>query len=134
LQGLSLPWIIRRLSIVDDGLLEKEELQARVKSVQAALVRLNEFKGKSDDQTLERLRTEFENRIHDLEALAGTGEAPSGSPKTTSYEELLFEALLAERRMILQLRNEHVINDEVLRRIQRDLDLAELRLNRSKDI
>jgi hypothetical protein len=30
--------------------------------------------------------------------------------------------------MILQLRNEQVINDEVLRRIQRDLDLAELRL------
>jgi CPA1 family monovalent cation:H+ antiporter len=133
LQGLSLPWIIRWLSIVDDGRLEREELQARVKSVQAALVRLNEFKGKSDDKTLERLRAEFEYRIHDLEALAQTG-VPSEHPKTTSYEELLSEALLAERRMVLKLRNEHVINDEVLRRIQRDLDLAELRLKRSKDI
>jgi CPA1 family monovalent cation:H+ antiporter len=114
--------------------MEREELQARVKSVQAALLLLNEFKGKSDGRSLEQLRAEFENRIHDLEALAKTGKVPSGHPKTTSYEELLFEALLAERRMILQLRNEQVINDEVLRRIQRDLDLAKLRLNRSKDI
>ena len=50
----------------------------------------------------------------------------------TDYEQLLSEALLAERRMILQLRNEQVINDEVLRRVQRDLDLAELRLNRTQ--
>jgi hypothetical protein len=33
--------------------------------------------------------------------------------------------------MILELRNEQVINDEVLRRIQRDLDLAELRPTRT---
>ena len=46
-------------------------------------------------------------------------------------EQLLSGALLAERRMILQLRNEQVINDEVLRHIQRDLDLAELRLTRT---
>ena len=34
--------------------------------------------------------------------------------------------------MILQLRNEKFINDEVLRRMQRDLDLAELWLTRSE--
>jgi hypothetical protein len=39
--------------------------------------------------------------------------------------------LLAERRTILQIRNERFINDEALRRIQLDLDLVELRLNRS---
>jgi hypothetical protein len=33
-----------------------------------------------------------------------------------------------ERRTIIQLRDEYVISDEVLRRIQRDLDLAEARL------
>jgi hypothetical protein len=35
--------------------MQKEELQARVRTVQAALVRLNEFKGKSDDRVLDRL-------------------------------------------------------------------------------
>jgi hypothetical protein len=46
-------------------------------------------------------------------------------------QRLLAEPLLAERRTILQLRNEQIINDEVPHRIQRDPDLAELRLKRS---
>jgi hypothetical protein len=33
-----------------------------------------------------------------------------------------------ERKTILQLRNTDAISDEVLRRIQRDIDLAEARL------
>jgi hypothetical protein len=44
------------------------------------------------------------------------------------FERLEQEALTVERRTIIQLRDEYVINDEVLRRIQRDLDLAEARL------
>jgi CPA1 family monovalent cation:H+ antiporter len=120
LQGLSLPLIIRWLRVVDDGVTEKEELQARVRTVQAALVRLNEFKGKSDDRALQLLRAEYDNRIHDLESGAKTDGHFSDAYKMTNYEQLLSEALLAERRMILQLRNEKIINDEVLRRIQRD--------------
>lgn len=34
----------------------------------------------------------------------------------------------AERRTIFDLRNQGIINDEVMRKIQRDLDLEELRL------
>ena len=60
---------------------------------------------------------------------SGKHQFPS---KMTDYEQLLSEALLAEWRMVLQLRNEQVVNDEVLRRVQRDLDLAELRLNRTQ--
>jgi CPA1 family monovalent cation:H+ antiporter len=100
-QGLSLPVIIRWLGVVDDGIVEREELQARVRAVRAALVRLNEFKGKSDDQVLERLRVEFENRMHELESNAKTAARDSHSSQATTYERLLAEALLAERQMIL---------------------------------
>ena len=62
---------------------------------------------------------------------AKTGDHIPQAHKMADYEQLLSEALSAERRMILQLRNKQVINDEVLRRVQRDLDLAELRLNRT---
>jgi hypothetical protein len=41
---------------------------------------------------------------------------------------LQYEALQVERQTIIRLRNELVISDEALRRIQRDLDLAEARL------
>jgi hypothetical protein len=40
----------------------------------------------------------------------------------------LSEALVVERRIIIRLRNEQVISDTVLRRIQKDLDYAEGRL------
>jgi len=127
-QGLSLPLLIRWLGVVDDGVVEKEELQARMRAVQAALARLSEFKGTSDDQVLGRLRVEYESQIHELES--DSKNANHCTKGGATYERLLAEALLAERRTILQLRNEELINDEVLRRIQRDLDLAELRLNK----
>src|SRR5262249_3957755 len=41
LQGLSLPVIIRCLGVVDDGVVEKEELQARVRAVRAGLMCLD---------------------------------------------------------------------------------------------
>jgi hypothetical protein len=41
------------------------------------------------------------------------------------------QALRVERQTIIRLRNERVINDDALRRIQRDLDLAEARLTGS---
>jgi CPA1 family monovalent cation:H+ antiporter len=36
--------------------------------------------------------------------------------------------LRAEREELLRLRNEGLINDEVMRRVERDLDLEEARL------
>jgi CPA1 family monovalent cation:H+ antiporter len=126
-QGLSLAVIIRWLGVVDDGIAQKEELQARIKAAHAALARLNEFK--ADEQVLGRLRAEFETRIRELESEAKPPAHDLGPIQDRCYERLLAEALLAERQMLLQLRNERLINDEVLRRIQRDLDLAELRLS-----
>jgi hypothetical protein len=46
-----------------------------------------------------------------------------------SYQRLQQDALDVERRTIIQLRDEYVINDEVLRRIQSDLYHAEARLH-----
>ena len=48
---------------------------------------------------------------------------------SSEYERLSHEALQQERQTILELRNASVISDEVLRRIQRDIDLAEARLH-----
>jgi hypothetical protein len=48
------------------------------------------------------------------------------------FEELAREALETERDTVIALRNEESINDDVLRRIQRDIDLAEARLQRHR--
>jgi CPA1 family monovalent cation:H+ antiporter len=129
-QGLSLPLLIRRLGVKDDGSIEKEEREARLKANQTALARLNETveREPAKADALQRLRIEYEDHIRQVE---GVEPDNAGTPLrlfSSEYERLSHEALQVERRTILQLRNENVISDEVLRRIQRDIDLAEARL------
>jgi CPA1 family monovalent cation:H+ antiporter len=129
-QGLSLPPLIRWLDIKDDGSMEKEEREARLKANQAALARLNEIGEREPVKAdaLQRLRVEYEDHIRQVE---GAEPESLGTPLrlfSTEFERLSHEALQVERKTILQLRNEDAIADEVLRRIQRDIDLAEARL------
>ena len=130
-QGLSLPLLIRWLGVKDDGRMAKEEREARLKANQAALARLNEMteSDPAKDDALQRLRIEYEDHIRQVE---GAEPESAGTPLrrfSSEYERLSREALLQERRMILKLRNQSAISDEVLRRIQRDIDLAEARLS-----
>ncbi|HEY5298873.1 MAG TPA: Na+/H+ antiporter [Verrucomicrobiae bacterium] len=130
LQGLSLPLLIRWLGVEDDGAARKEELEARLKANRAALNHLNKIaeRDPAKADALQRLRIEYEDHIRQVE-----GDEPknAGTPLrrfSSEYERLSLAALQEERKTILQLRNESVISDEVLRRIQRDIDLAEIRL------
>lgn len=129
-QGLSLPPLIRRLGVKDDGSMEKEEREARLKANQAALARLNEIAetDPAKDDALQRLRIEYEDHIRQVE---GAKPGSAGTPLrrfSSEYERLSHEALQQERRTIIELRDQDVISDEVLRRIQQDIDLAEARL------
>ena len=129
-QGLSLPLLIRWLGVEDDGSMEKEEREARLKANQSALARLNETTetDPAKDDALHRLRIEYEDHIRQVE---GADPQSAGTPLrrfSSEYERLSHLALDQERHTIIQLRNEDVISDEVLRRIQRDIDLAEARL------
>jgi monovalent cation/hydrogen antiporter len=131
-QGLSLPQLIRWLGIKDDGLMAKEERTARLKANRTALARLNELADRDPTKTeaMQRLRVEYEDHIRQVEEDESESE---GSPLrlfSAEFERLSREALQVERETILQLRNENVIGDDVLRRIQRDIDLAEARLGR----
>ena len=129
-QGLSLPLLIRWLGVKDDGSMEIEEREARLKANQAALARLNEI-GEHEPakvDALQRLRAEYEDHIRQVEGAESANAGTSLRLFSSEFERLSHEALQIERRTILQLRNEDAIADEVLRRIQRDIDLAEARL------
>jgi Na+/H+ antiporter len=129
LQGLSLPVLIRQLGVVDDGLANVEERTARLKANEAALAYLAEVDSQFPPDIVERLRAEYDDRIRQLEVYAGTGSDRSEGLVAPSYQRLQQDALDVERRTIIQLRDEYVINDEVLRRIQSDIDHAEARLH-----
>jgi CPA1 family monovalent cation:H+ antiporter len=131
LQGLTLAPLVRWLGVVDDHITEKEETLARLKANEAALARLEELESskRARPQTVERLRSEYEDRIRQLRIEAPDEERVSRL-YSRDFEELACEMLQTERDTIIALRNEEAINDQALRRIQRDIDLAEARLHR----
>jgi monovalent cation/hydrogen antiporter len=49
--------------------------------------------------------------------------------RSAAYQRLWRELLRAQRRSLIELRNEGVIGDEAMHRIERDLDLEESRLD-----
>jgi monovalent cation/hydrogen antiporter len=129
-QGLSLPALIRWLGVVEDGADEWEETKARLAAARAALARIEALAGQDgvSDEMVQRLRSLYQHRVDHLKAqLKGTDD--SSSPEHLSaHQQLRHEALEAERQAVIQLRNRGEISDDVLRRIQRDLDLEELSL------
>jgi Na+/H+ antiporter len=129
-QGLSLPFLIRALNIKDDRSTEREEHRARLEANRAALKRLTQITetdpAKADAR--DRLRIEYEDRVRQLESFDPADGHSHWNTFSREYENLSLETLGVERKVILTLRNKSVINDEVLRRIQHDLDLAESRI------
>ncbi len=131
LQGFSLAPLIRWLGIVDDHVTDREEKLARLRANEAALARVEAI-GSSDrtrPETVERIRSEYLDRIRQLRREAPQEESVRRlfSP---DFEELAREALETERDTVINLRNEKTINEQAFRRIQRDIDLAEARLQR----
>jgi CPA1 family monovalent cation:H+ antiporter len=135
-QGLSLPALICWLGVQRDCEAEREERQARLEANRAAMSRLDELaKEESLPGTLvQRLRVEYEERIRELQSDASGHEDESETEAVSPYTHLQQEALKVERRIILALRNQRVISDEVMRRIERDLDLAEARLHLGAEV
>src|ERR1700730_17619767 len=130
LQGLTLPLIIRKLGIEPDRSTDEEERSARLEGNKAAIKLIEELaeRGEFSSDTVDRLRAEYDDRLQQLQLCADSPDDCSGQIASPQFERLQQEALNAERKTIIDLRNHHVINDEALRRIQRDLDLAEARL------
>jgi CPA1 family monovalent cation:H+ antiporter len=130
-QGLTLKPLVRGLRIVDDHATEKEERHARLKANEAALDRIEDIgsSGQARPESIERLRSEYADRIRQL-SRETSHEEGIRRLYSKDFEQLAREALDTERETVIALRNQDTINDEVLRRIQHDIDLAEARLQR----
>jgi CPA1 family monovalent cation:H+ antiporter len=129
-QGLTLPILIRRLSVHDDDGEAREELRARLVATQAALSRIEEL-GLEDwtrDDTIERMSRLYDYRRRRLKARAGKIEDDGYEDRSVSYQRIVREVLEAQRAAVVGLRNEGVISNDVMHRIERELDLEDQRL------
>ena len=132
LQGLTLPALIRFLGITDDDGAEREDAKARIKAAEAALVRLEELvvAGAVHDATAERLRGAFGFRRDRFQARFDDEDDGAIEEQSAAYQRVMRELLDAERAALLELRNARIIDDAVMQRVQRDLDLETARLDR----
>jgi CPA1 family monovalent cation:H+ antiporter len=131
-QGLSLPLVIRALRLEsDDGGADAEEVQARVRAAEAALLRLDELVGEAWvlDDTAERLRGLYRFRIDRFSARADPEADGKIEKRSLKYQRLRRELLEAERHAVVEMRNTGEISDEVMRRVELDLDLEVSRLD-----
>lgn len=130
LQGLTLPVLIRKLRTGHDDEADEEERQARMEANKAAIEFIENARvnGKFTPDTVDRLRAEYDERVGQLQLCAENPDDCRGEIATPQFQRLQRQALRIERSTIIRLRNERAINDDALRHIQRDLDLAEARL------
>jgi CPA1 family monovalent cation:H+ antiporter len=127
LQGLSLPWLLRKLRVVDTAARAREERTARLEAARAGIARLDALATENGDHAehLERLRWRYDRRHRRLSMDLTPREREMFSG---AYERLRREVLSAERDVVHRLRDEGVISDDVMLRIDRELDLEETRV------
>lgn len=130
-QGLTLPWLIHLLHVEDDGGAEREDAKARIKASEAALARLDELEpeGWVRDDTAERTRALYRFRTNRFRARYEGVDEEGVEERSQQYQRLRRELLEAERQAVIRLRNEGTITEDVMQRVQRDIDLEDLRLD-----
>jgi monovalent cation/hydrogen antiporter len=131
LQGLTLPVLIRMLKVSDDGGAEREEAKARIHAAEAALARLEELlaDGAVREDTAQRLRGQFSFRANRFRARFDDEDDGAIEEQSQAYQRVMRELLAAEQAALLALRNQRVVDDNVVQRVQRDLDLEAARLD-----
>lgn len=129
-QGLTLAPLIRRLGVGADCAVEEEELLARLKTTHAGLMEVERLAQTTNylDDDVNSARSSFQRRLrelHEADNILGPNLERHSGP---GYRELRLTALGASRKRLIKLRRDGQIGDEVIHRIERELDLDEMRL------
>jgi CPA1 family monovalent cation:H+ antiporter len=130
-QVLTLPTLIRLLGLEDDGSSQREDAKARIKAAEAGLARLEELAAEDwvHDDTAERMRGQYRFRTNRFRSRYAGNDDDGVEERSTRYQRLRRELLDAERQAVVALRNEGRITEEVMQRVQRDIDLEDSRLD-----
>jgi Na+/H+ antiporter len=126
-QGLTLRPLIKLLKLPEDHTHEAEEALARREMVAAGDARLATLcaQGKIPQAIVDRVQRAHVQRSELEMDLADPAHAHKYAELQKEAEK---ELLRTRRHAVVRLRNEDVIDDEVLRHLERELDLEEMRL------
>ncbi len=127
-QGLTLPWLVNRLGVVESPGPDREDRQAQRAAVEAAMRRLDdlatEYPGHME--LVEQLKARYDHEASHIGPRSGD-ERDDAQQEEIDHLEIRAAVVAAQREAVISLRDDGVISDDVLRRIERDLDLEAIR-------
>jgi monovalent cation/hydrogen antiporter len=128
-QGLTLTPLIRALDLEQDDTLELEEARAREEAARAALTWLDQLAAAAwaPREQIERLRAMYTQRVQRASP-SHVGDGDAAAAARAAFRRLRHETLTAERRALIALRDEGVVSDEILHRLEQELDVEAMRI------
>lgn len=131
-QGLTLPTVVRWARLPHDTSVQEERLLAETTATEEALKALPEISAHlvTDPEVTERLREEYETHLQVVRAGGGETEEGDALRHAQQYTSLRLALLARKRAAVVRLRDEHRIDDTVLRQVQARIDIEEVRLSR----
>jgi CPA1 family monovalent cation:H+ antiporter len=130
LQGLTLIPLFKRLPLGHENALTVEETYARAEARRAALEHLTDLS--EEPWVTPAALAQVKSEVDTSAPPAGGAEAAAAAPAPGQIAlRLRIEALDAQRRALIQLRDEGAISDDVLLVLESELDYAALRLGGS---
>ena len=130
LQGLTLPPLIRLLGLAGAGGEDCEEDEARRIIASSALAHLEEVRGQDLPEfsaVYDDISKRYTRRLASLRKETSDDDGMT-TKESERYRAVWKELLREERKTAVRLRNDGRINDEVLRKLEHELDLSETRL------
>jgi CPA1 family monovalent cation:H+ antiporter len=126
--GLTLAPLVRRLGLEASEEDRRTDAEARKRITEAALERLDEVGRDEPEHVVQRLRDRYGSRLERLEQRLEGDEDEHGQSDVAVAARLLADMIESERDVLRDMRRERAFPTEVLREIERELDLDESRL------
>jgi len=132
LLGFTLPWVIRKLKLPEYSI-AAEEYEVRTNVVGETIAHIEENLSLLQDELLNNIKSKYEVKYNRLQKT----DLPSnyfGNGKTlegnifNEYSKLQVQLIGVERQTLERLHRQGKTSEEVLRKIEKELDLEETRL------
>ena len=132
LLGFTLPWVIKKLKLPKYSI-EAEEYEVRTNLLTETIVHIEEHFSLLQDDMLNNIKSKYEvkyNRLQktDLPANYFAGGKTLPVNIFNEYTKLQIEVIGIEREKLEQLHKSGMASEEILRKIEKELDLEETRL------
>lgn len=137
LQGVTLRPLIKWLEIQPDGTLAREEQETRLLVTNKIIKHIEEnlSYGVTSDEILGQIKSKYEIRFAQLLNQDESNQSSRfDDEQVKQFHEIQRELTALERRVLLDLRRENKIDDEVLKRLEHELDLEEEKLAAERQV